>query len=218
MFLNGAILGMSRREIGKRFDDIVAFAGLERFIDTPVKNYSSGMYVRLGFSVAINVEPDVLLVDEVLAVGDEQFQRRCAEKFAELRGQGKTIVVVSHALGTLQQMCDEAAWLDHGVLRSIGPTADVVDSYLSSLRVDQADSQDDTRHGSGEIRVDRVELLGRGRPSHDGRAHRRRHHLPVPLPRQAPHPSSGVRHRDLLDGRRDARRARTSRTCTRSPS
>jgi ABC-type polysaccharide/polyol phosphate transport system ATPase subunit len=123
VFLNGAILGMSHKEIGRRFDDIVGFAGLERFIDTPVKNYSSGMYVRLGFSVAINVDPDVLLVDEVLAVGDEQFQRRCAEKFAELRGKGKTIVVVSHSLGTVQQMCDGAAWLDHGVLRSAAGTA-----------------------------------------------------------------------------------------------
>jgi ABC-2 type transport system ATP-binding protein len=160
VFLNGAILGMSRREIARRFDDIVGFAGLERFIDTPVKNYSSGMYVRLGFSVAINVDPDILMVDEVLAVGDEQFQRRCAEKFADLRGQGKTIVVVSHSLGTVQQMCDDAAWLDHGVLRSTGKVADVVDDYLSSLQSDTAEATEDGRHGSGEIRVTKVELLG----------------------------------------------------------
>jgi ABC-2 type transport system ATP-binding protein len=166
VFLNGAILGMSHKEIGRRFDDIVGFAGLERFIDTPVKNYSSGMYVRLGFSVAINVDPDVLLVDEVLAVGDEQFQRRCAEKFAELRGKGKTIVVVSHSLGTVQQMCDGAAWLDHGVLRSAGAVADVVDDYLGSLQINQTGSSGDTRSGSGEIRVDEVELLGPdGRPT-----------------------------------------------------
>ena len=92
VYLNGSILGLSKRELDHRFDDIVAFAGLERFIDTPVKNYSSGMYVRLGFSVAINVDPDILLVDEVLAVGDEQFQRRCNERFADLRAQGTTIV------------------------------------------------------------------------------------------------------------------------------
>ena len=98
VYLNGSILGLSKRQIDRRFDDIVGFAGLERFIDTPVKNYSSGMYVRLGFSVAINVDPDMLLVDEVLAVGDEEFQRKCLERFAELRDAGKTIVVVTHSL------------------------------------------------------------------------------------------------------------------------
>ena len=99
VFLNGAILGLSQKELRRRFDDIVDFAGVGAFIDEPVKNYSSGMYVRLGFSVAINVDPDVLLVDEVLAVGDEGFQRKCNEKFAELRNQGKTIVLVTHGLG-----------------------------------------------------------------------------------------------------------------------
>jgi ABC-type polysaccharide/polyol phosphate transport system ATPase subunit len=161
VFLNGAILGMSQREIHRRFDDIVGFAGLERFIDTPVKNYSSGMYVRLGFSVAINVNPDVLLVDEVLAVGDEQFQRRCAEKFAELRRAGKTIVVVSHSLGTLQQMCDVAAWLDGGVLAATGPAAEVVDAYLSSFQTDEGSPAEDDRFGTGEIRVEKVQLLDR---------------------------------------------------------
>lgn len=97
VFLNGAILGVPKKVLAERFDEIVDFAGLEDFIDIPVKNYSSGMYVRLGFSVAINVDPDILLVDEVLAVGDEQFQRKCSEKFAELKERGKTIVVVSHA-------------------------------------------------------------------------------------------------------------------------
>ncbi len=98
VYLNGAILGLSKKQLAARFDDIVGFAGLEHFIDTPVKNYSSGMYVRLGFSIAINVDPDILLVDEVLAVGDEQFQRKCAEKFADLKHSGKTVVIVSHAL------------------------------------------------------------------------------------------------------------------------
>ena len=121
VYLNGSILGLSKAELDRRFDDIVEFAGLERFIDTPVKNYSSGMYVRLGFSVAINVDPDILLVDEVLAVGDEQFQRRCNERFADLRAEGRTIVVVSHSLGSIQAICDEVAWLDHGVLQRRGP-------------------------------------------------------------------------------------------------
>ncbi|MGH8890340.1 MAG: ABC transporter ATP-binding protein, partial [Acidothermaceae bacterium] len=112
VYLNGSILGLSKKQIDAKFDEIVDFAGLEKFIDTPVKNYSSGMYVRLGFSVAINVDPDVLLVDEVLAVGDENFQRKCSEKFADLRASGKTIVLVSHGLDTVRTMCERAAWLE----------------------------------------------------------------------------------------------------------
>ena len=139
VFLNGSILGLGRKELASRYDDIVEFAGLERFIDTPVKNYSSGMYVRLGFSVAINVEPDVLLVDEVLAVGDEQFQRRCAEKFAEMRAKGRTVVLVSHALGSVRSMCDNAAWLDGGVLRSMGSASEVIDEYLDTVHTDRVD-------------------------------------------------------------------------------
>jgi ABC-2 type transport system ATP-binding protein len=132
VYLNGSILGLSRKELDRKFDDIVQFAGLDRFIDSPVKNYSSGMYLRLGFSVAINVNPDVLLVDEVLAVGDEQFQRRCKDKFAELRAQGRTVVLVSHALETIRELCDVAAWLDGGRLRVEGPVHAVVDGYLDA--------------------------------------------------------------------------------------
>ncbi len=134
VYLNGSILGLSRREVADRFDDIVSFAGLERFIDSPVKNYSSGMFVRLGFAVAINVEPDILLVDEVLAVGDESFQQRCMEKFADLRRSGRTVVVVSHGLESIRNICDDAAWLDHGNLIETGPAGHVVDSYLASVR------------------------------------------------------------------------------------
>src|SRR5690606_12114235 len=137
VYLNGSILGMSKREIDKRFDSIVEFAGLEQFIDTPVKNYSSGMFVRLGFSVAITVEPDILLVDEVLAVGDESFQQRCLEKFADLRSSGRTVVIVSHSLETVRNMCDRAAWLDHGKLQHVGPAHDVVDAYLDAVRDDR---------------------------------------------------------------------------------
>jgi ABC-type polysaccharide/polyol phosphate transport system ATPase subunit len=132
VYLNGSILGLSRKELDRKFDDIVQFAGLDRFIDSPVKTYSSGMYLRLGFSVAINVNPDVLLVDEVLAVGDEQFQRRCKDKFAELRAQGRTVVLVSHALETIRELCDVAAWLDGGRLRLEGPVDAVVDGYLDA--------------------------------------------------------------------------------------
>ena len=134
VYLNGSILGLSRKEVASRFDDIVEFAGLEKFIDTPVKNYSSGMYVRLGFSVAITVEPDVLVVDEVLAVGDEQFQRKCLEKFADLRASGRTIVLVSHGLEAVRNICDRVAWLDGGHLMKEGTAGETVDAYLDSVR------------------------------------------------------------------------------------
>jgi ABC-2 type transport system ATP-binding protein len=161
VYLNGAILGLSRKQLNARFDDIVGFAGLEHFIDTPVKNYSSGMYVRLGFSVAINVDPDILLVDEVLAVGDEEFQRRCSEKFAELKHSGKTVVIVSHALGSVRNLCDEVALLEHGKLLSVGPAGEVIDGYLAEVHVDRVkDGEYGSRWGSGEGKVERVELLG----------------------------------------------------------
>lgn len=132
VYLNGSILGMARQEIEERFDAIVDFSGVGEFIDQPVKNYSSGMYVRLGFSVAIHVNPDVLLVDEVLAVGDESFQAKCAEKFVELRESGRTVVIVSHSLGSLEKMCDSLVWLQHGEVRSVGDPESVITKYRSS--------------------------------------------------------------------------------------
>lgn len=163
VYLNGSILGLSKSEIDHRFDDIVDFAGLSQFIDTPVKNYSSGMYVRLGFSVAINVDPDILMIDEVLAVGDEEFQRKCMEKFKQFKDEGRTIVVVSHALGTMRDLCDEVAWLDHGRLMGMGTPNDIVDDYIETSHSDrdsQAAGEGIARHGSGEVRVERVELVG----------------------------------------------------------
>ncbi len=161
VYLNGSILGLSSRELDRKFDEIVSFAGLERFIDTPVKNYSSGMYVRLGFSVAINVEPDVLLVDEVLAVGDEAFQRRCNEKIADLRASGRTIIVVSHSLAAMRDLCDQIAWLEHGALKRIADAAEVVDDYVGSVHEDRAEERGaGTRWGSGQARIEQVELLG----------------------------------------------------------
>jgi len=160
IYLNGSILGLSKRDIDSRFDEIVEFAGLEQFIDTPVKNYSSGMYVRLGFSVAINVDPDILLVDEVLAVGDEQFQRKCSEKFADLKEAGKTIVLVSHALGTVRNLCDDVLLLEHGRARAIGDANEVIETYLGEVHVDsRPDGEHGQRWGSGEATVERVELL-----------------------------------------------------------
>lgn len=163
VYLNGSILGMSKGELDRRFDDIVEFAGLERFIDTPVKNYSSGMYVRLGFSVAINVDPDILLVDEVLAVGDEQFQRRCNERFADLRSEGRTIVVVSHSLGSIQAICDEVAWLDDGILRATGAAGDVIDQYLLEVHQERGEGEihaTSGRWGSREVSIDELQVLG----------------------------------------------------------
>ena len=159
VYLNGSILGLSTRDIDRRFDEIVEFAGLEKFIDTPVKNYSSGMYVRLGFSVAINVDPDILLVDEVLAVGDEQFQRRCNEKFADLRTRGKTIVIVSHSMGAVRNQCDQVAWLEHGHLNAVGPTGEVIDTYLDRAHGDRVVDEQGSHWGSGEVQLERVELL-----------------------------------------------------------
>ena len=163
VFLNGSILGLSKRELQRRFDEIVAFAGLERFIDMPVKNYSSGMYVRLGFSVAINVDPEVLLVDEVLAVGDEEFQRKCLERVSELRAAGKTIVVVTHALTTVRGLCDEAVWLEHGKLREWGKADQVADAYLGEVYVElQAQQEADPRSGTGRLRLTDLQMLDAG--------------------------------------------------------
>jgi ABC-2 type transport system ATP-binding protein len=164
VYLNGAILGLSKKHIDRKFDEIVEFAGLERFIDTPVKNYSSGMYVRLGFAVAVNVDPDILVIDEVLAVGDENFQRKCAEKIAEFREDGRTIVLVSHGLGQVATLCDRAAWLSHGHVEAVGAPADVINSYAGAIHEDSQVSGHTTRWGSGEIRVTSIELLdGTGR-------------------------------------------------------
>jgi ABC-2 type transport system ATP-binding protein len=167
VYLNGSILGLSKREIDRRLDEIVDFAGVEQFIDQPVKNYSSGMYVRLGFSVAINVDPDILLVDEVLAVGDASFQQKCMEKFADYRRAGRTVVVVSHAMGQLRNFCDHVAWLEHGRLQAVGPAGVVVDDYVDETHRDRemlpnggpAEPQE-ARWGSGEVRIDRVEMFG----------------------------------------------------------
>ena len=133
VFINGIMLGLTKREIQERFDEIVEFAELREFIDAPVKTYSSGMYMRLGFAVAIHVNPDVLLVDEVLAVGDEGFTHKCLDKFAEFRRRGKTILLVTHSLSLVERFCDEALWLDGGVARAHGDPKRVVGAYLTKV-------------------------------------------------------------------------------------
>jgi lipopolysaccharide transport system ATP-binding protein len=151
IFLNGAILGMSRRDILNRFDDIVEFAELERFLDTPVKRYSSGMYMRLAFSIAAHLEPEILIVDEVLAVGDAAFQKKCLGKIGSAAGEGRTILFVSHNMPTVQALCGRAIWLRQGRIVDEGPPAGVVQRYLQS-------------EGSAAVvpLVDRADRLGDG--------------------------------------------------------
>lgn len=160
VFLNAAILGMTRRDIARRFDDIVDFSGLHEFMDAPVKTYSSGMYVRLAFAVAINVDPNLLIVDEVLAVGDVTFQKRCLEKFVEFRNEGRTIVLVTHDLGSVRNMCDRAVWLKHGSIWGEGDPADLVENYTEQMLGENIRGGDGSiRRGSGEIRIHTVELM-----------------------------------------------------------
>ncbi len=165
VFLNAAILGMARREITTRFDEIVAFSGLEEFIDSPVKTYSSGMYVRLAFAVAINVDPDLLLIDEILAVGDVTFQKKCMEKFVDFRTQGRTLVLVTHDAYTVREFCDRAIWLDHGVVRRDGDPAEVVDEYTEMMLGSETSAgAESLRRGDGRIQITRTELLVGGVP------------------------------------------------------
>ena len=133
VYINGIILGLSRRDIHRRFDEIIHFAGLEAFIDSPVRTYSSGMYMRLGFSVAVHVDPDILLVDEVLAVGDEPFVRKCLEKMDEFKRRGKTIVMAGHDLPLIERWCDAALLLDGGRVAAQGRAPDVVAAYRGSM-------------------------------------------------------------------------------------
>lgn len=160
VYLNGSILGMSKKEIDTKFDSIVDFAGLGQFIDSPVKNFSSGMVVRLGFSIATHVEPEVLLIDEILAVGDQAFQRKSTEKIEQFRREGRTILVVSHSLGLVQQLCDTVVWLEKGTVKMVGASSDVISAYTGDTYgnfVHEA-SGSKTRWGSGDAQVTQVAL------------------------------------------------------------
>jgi ABC-type polysaccharide/polyol phosphate transport system ATPase subunit len=156
VFINGMMLGLTKRDIARRFDEIVAFAELEDFIDAPVKTYSSGMYMRLGFAVAIHVDPEVLLVDEVLAVGDEAFMRKCLDKFGEFRRHGRTVLLVTHQLDLVTRLCDEALWLDAGTARVQGDPKRVIDAYLTEVAAQESRQllrADEVRMRSGEVPV-----------------------------------------------------------------
>jgi ABC-2 type transport system ATP-binding protein/lipopolysaccharide transport system ATP-binding protein len=192
--LNGAILGLSGRQIDSAMGRIIDFAGLGEFIDSPVKVYSSGMYVRLGFAIAVSLDPEILMVDEIIAVGDEEFQRKCFDYLSDLRKRGSTIVLVSHSLGLVRDLCDQAAWLDHGHIRELGPAYSVVDDYIADVNAREVQAAQDEgaadggsqaraeaptpgpapveehgvprRAGSGEIRITGIDYLdGHGNPS-----------------------------------------------------
>jgi lipopolysaccharide transport system ATP-binding protein len=178
VYLNGAILGMSRQEIRRKFDEIVEFAEISKFLDTPVKRYSSGMYVRLAFAVAAHLEPDILIVDEVLAVGDAAFQQKCLGKMKDIRSQGRTVIVVSHNMATIASLCQRAIWLDAGQMKMAGPTQEIVHQYLSqgihhevswmprhpsnaefeyhSVSVERGDKQEMTDSVPGDVAIDVV--------------------------------------------------------------
>jgi lipopolysaccharide transport system ATP-binding protein len=151
-FLSGAILGMSKRDITRKFDEIVAFAELEKFIDTPVKHYSSGMYVRLAFAVAAHLEPEILLVDEVLAVGDINFQKKCLGKMGDAARVGRTVVLVSHQLNQIRRLCHRVVWIDDGQIRQDGPTHEVVSAYESAMaRSDSSSNEHRTDNSKGRF-------------------------------------------------------------------
>jgi lipopolysaccharide transport system ATP-binding protein len=181
IYLNGSLLGFTRADMQRLIADIVDFAELGPFIDTPVKHYSSGMYMRLGFAIATAVDPDILITDEVLAVGDEAFQRKCMERIYQFRQEGRTIVFVSHSLDVVRNLCTQAVWLDHGEMKAAGNTVDTVDAYLrhtnqqEQARIERervearaereqteataAEPQTQNRWGSREIEIERVMLL-----------------------------------------------------------
>jgi ABC-2 type transport system ATP-binding protein len=161
IYLNGAILGMTRSEIDRKLEEIIDFSGLEKFVDTPVKNYSSGMVVRLGFAVATNVDPEILIIDEVLAVGDESFQHRCHEKIESFRQEGRTIILVSHGLMQVAQLCSTVAWLEKGVIQEIGPSYEVIGKYAGQSHdaAPKVEGEIGERWGSHEAEITRAEFV-----------------------------------------------------------
>jgi len=168
IFLNGTILGMAREEIKGKFDEIVAFAEIEKYLDTPVKRYSSGMYVRLAFAVAAHLEPEILVVDEVLAVGDAAFQRKCLGKMGNVAQQGRTVLFVSHNMNAIQRLCSQSIWIEKGKLIQIDCTEEVVNGYLrhssgTNLSAQMELGNWSNRYGSGEARILSARILNSNR-------------------------------------------------------
>jgi lipopolysaccharide transport system ATP-binding protein len=175
IFLNGSILGLNHEQIRRELDRIIDFAELDQFIDVPVKHYSSGMYVRLGFAIAAHTDPEIVLIDEVLAVGDARFQHKCLDKIAELRREGVSIVLVSHDLGSIQSLCEMAIWLEDGQIQAMGQPSDVVMSYLNKVATEENLVRESVlpklgsgnRWGTGKVQITGVELLdGKEQASH----------------------------------------------------
>jgi len=157
IFLNGAILGMRYTEIKRKFDEIVAFSQVEKFLDTPIKQYSGGMYTRLGFAIAAHLDPDLLIMDEVLAVGDIQFQEKCLKKLNELSGEGKTVLFVSHDIGSILSLCNKGLFLEKGLLKEYGPVDVCINAYMRSLNLDSPEWQGN--EGDEHIRFYRASLV-----------------------------------------------------------
>ncbi|TFH30677.1 MAG: ABC transporter ATP-binding protein [Myxococcales bacterium] len=163
VYLNGSILGMSHKQVLSKFDEIIAFAGVERFVDTPIKRYSSGMRLRLGFAVAAHLQSDILIVDEVLAVGDAEFQKKCLGAMSELHGGGRTVLFVSHNMAAVENLCTRCVWIDGGCVRMDGETNAVIAAYMASYSTDDIDDRDLThavnRGGNGDVRFTAVRFL-----------------------------------------------------------
>jgi lipopolysaccharide transport system ATP-binding protein len=160
IFLNGAILGMKRAEIARKFDEIVAFAEVDDFIDTPVKRYSSGMHLRLAFAVAAHLEPEILLVDEVLAVGDAAFQKKCLGKMGDVARQGRTVLVVSHNMASILSLCQRAVMLKYGTVDRVGPVQEIVHAYLEGAKPEELVALNDRhdREGDGLVRYQSISI------------------------------------------------------------
>jgi lipopolysaccharide transport system ATP-binding protein len=199
IFLNGSILGMKKSEVESKLDSIVAFAGVERFVDTPIKRYSTGMRLRLGFAVAAHLDPDLLIVDEVLAVGDAGFQRKCLNTMEELQSGGRTVLFVSHNMAAVENLCSRCIWIDAGQVQMDGSPRDVIDAYMKTFGGFQGAAADlrsiANRRGSGEIRYSGIEYLSRSREplsmirSGDSVVIRLRYHAQ----QEVSHPSFGFR-------------------------
>ena len=239
MFLSGAILGMSRRDVRARFDEIAAFSGVERFLDTPLKRYSAGMRLRLAFAVAAHLEPDVLVIDEALAVGDAEFQRRCIGRMEDLQRSGRTVVFVSHDLGAIGRLCERTLWLDQGRIAFDGPTDETLRRYFDAVgRIDagRVEIEPDPHlpvaldervdHGRGRCTAHRAGAARHGRPpaphacarTHPGSRRRVLHRRLVGPARARGHASrrrAGVRARQRA-GRRGGRRRRSRACCGRT--
>ncbi|MDY6989595.1 MAG: ABC transporter ATP-binding protein [Thermodesulfobacteriota bacterium] len=195
IFLNGSILGMKKCEIGSKLDEIISFSGVETFIDTPIKRYSSGMRLRLGFAVAAHLSAEILLIDEVLAVGDAEFQKKCLKSMGELSGSGRTVLFVSHNMAAIENLCSRVVWIDRGEVRMDGGTAEVVKAYMTTF-VGKTEAENDLsnfepRTGSGDVRYTAIEFLDKdGSPrefTRCGDTFRVRLHFNATTPISSPH-------------------------------